>query len=261
MVFPIRTTVTTTTTIAKEELMCGRFTISEVPDELADQCCLIDSVPIEPRYNIAPSQMVPVIAFGSSDGSGACILKPGEGGRPSGRILIHLKWGLVPGWAKDPSIGNRMINARAETVAEKPSYRSAFKRRRCLMLADGFFEWKKQGGSKQPYHIRMQDRSLFAFAGLWEHWSGGDGSIIQSCVLITTTPNELVKEIHDRMPVILPRDRYDAWLDPANQDKDTLKSMLKPHPADDMTAYPVSTRVNNPANDTRDLIESQDMFH
>ena len=240
--------------------MCGRFTISEVPGQLSSQFNLTQGVTIDPSYNIAPSQMVPVILFGSLDGSGACILGPGEGDMVSMRVLVHLEWGLVPGWAKDPSIGSRMINARAETVAEKPSYRSAFRKRRCLVLADGFYEWKRQGGSRHPYHIRMQDRSLFAFAGLWEHWTGSDGSIVRTCALITTHPNDLVKPLHGRMPVILSQDDYAVWLDPSNQDTTRLKSLLRPYPAAGMTACPVSTRVNNPENDSPDLLDPEDFL-
>ena len=238
--------------------MCGRFTISEIPGQLSSQFNLISGVTIEPCYNVAPSHMVPVILFGSSGGNGARILGPGEGNMASGRVLSYLRWGLVPGWAKDPSIGSRMINARAETVAEKPSYRSAFRSRRCLLLADGFYEWKRHGGSRYPYHIRMQDRSLFAFAGLWEDWTGCDGPIIRTCALITTPPNDLVKPLHGRMPAILLQDDYNVWLDPSDQDTTRLKSLLKPYPAAGMTAYPVSSRVNNPVNDSPDLLDPED---
>ena len=147
-----------------------------------------------------------------------------------------------------------MINARAETVAEKPAYRAAFKRRRCLVPASGFYEWRKREGHKQPYYVAMKDFSPFAIAGLWEHWEGGDGSVIESCTLLTTTPNELVEPIHNRMPVIIAREDFDDWLGP-DTGPGTLMHLLRPYPADEMQAYPVSARVNSPANDAPECIE------
>jgi putative SOS response-associated peptidase YedK len=166
--------------------------------------------------------------------------------RDGSRQLSFLHWGLIPSWADDPSIGNRMINARAEGVAEKPSFRAAFKKSRCLVVADGFYEWKKAGKAKQP----------FAFAGLAEHWHRGD-QVIDSCTIITAEPNELMADIHDRMPAILSPDEYDLWLDPEFQGKEKLLSMLRSYPADEMTAYPVSTVVNSPRNEKAECVEAQ----
>jgi putative SOS response-associated peptidase YedK len=195
-----------------------------------------------PRYNIAPSQPVAVVA---NDGLNK---------------LDFFTWGLIPSWAKDPSIGNRMINARAETLAEKPSFRNAFRRRRCLVLADGFFEWQKiqEPGNrlrKQPMYIRLADGRPFAFAGLWESWNNSDGSNILSCTIITTQPNELIASIHDRMPVILPEQRYAEWLQPGEANPANLARLLMPYQASQMTAFPVSTMVNSPANDLPDTIK------
>jgi putative SOS response-associated peptidase YedK len=170
------------------------------------------------------------------------------------RKLEILHWGLIPSWARDPAIGNKMINARAETVPKKPSFRSAFKKRRCLVLADGFYEWQKTDDGKQPYHIKMQDDSPFAFAGLWETWKNGEE--IRSCTIITTDANDLMSEIHHRMPVILHPEDYAMWLDPDFDEKEPLTSLLKPYPADTMEAYAVSRRVNKPSNNEPSIFES-----
>lgn len=218
--------------------MCGRFTLTTPPEMVAELFELAESPELRPRYNIAPTQPVPVV-------------RRDQTGPP--RRLSLLRWGLVPGWANDPSIGSRMINARAETVAIKPAYRAAFRKRRCLVIADGFYEWSKLPGSKgkQPHYIRMRDGGPFAFAGLWERWTGPDRAVIDSCTLLTTAPNELIETLHNRMPAILgPRD-YDAWLDPAAQ---RLEALLRPYPSDEMVASPVGTLVNDPANDTRACI-------
>jgi putative SOS response-associated peptidase YedK len=164
-----------------------------------------------------------------------------------------LRWGLIPSWANDPEIGNRMINARAETVAEKPSYRKAFKKSRCLILADGFYEWQKTDSGKQPFHIRMQDGSPFAFAGLWESWDKGDG--LRSCTIITTDANDLVGEVHNRMPVILHPEDYEMWLDPDFDEREPLTTLLKPFPAEAMETYMVSRRVNKPSNNEPGVVE------
>ena len=163
---------------------------------------------------------------------------------------------MIPSWAKDPSIGNRLINARAETLTEKPSFRSAFRRRRCLVLADGFYEWRQIPGQKGkvPMYIQMKDRELFAFAGLWEHWNAPDGSHILSCTIITTSPNPLMEEIHNRMPVILPKEGYSLWLSPDEEDPQMLSELLRPYPHEEMMAYPVSTMVNSPANESPECI-------
>lgn len=215
--------------------MCGRFTMTVDPAQLQDTFPWLE-VPegIQPRYNIAPTQPVAVV--------------PNNGENR----LEYFQWGLIPSWAKDPSIGNRMINARADTLAEKPAFRAAFRRRRCLVLADGFYEWRKEAGQKvkQPMYIRLKTGEPFAFAGLWEVWNSPDGSQILSCTIITTDPNELVEDIHNRMPVILPRDGYASWLEPSERQPKDLQDLLRPYPSQELEAYPVSTVVNSPGNDT-----------
>ena len=191
-----------------------------------------------PRYNIAPSQEVPAIRQ-----------------ETDGRKAVLLRWGLLPHWARDEKFGYHTINARAETVDKKPAFRSAFKRRRCLITATGFYEWKKLNRHKQPYHIRMKGQELFAFAGLWEHWQSSEGKIIESCTILVTDANEALEPIHDRMPVILDPGNYDTWLDPELQDPAILKPLLKPWPSDRMEYWPVSRRVGNPAHDDPSLIE------
>ncbi len=181
-----------------------------------------------PRYNIAPTQAVIVV---------------GDDGK---RYLKAMRWGLIPSWAKDPSIGNRMINARVETLAEKPAFRAGLKKRRCIIPADGFYEWQKLGKIKQPMRIVLKTREAFGFAGLWEHWRSPDGEEILSCTIITTEANELLKAVHERMPVILTRDAEAAWLDPKTQDVEKLLPLLKQYPAEEMEFYPVSRDVNSP---------------
>jgi putative SOS response-associated peptidase YedK len=166
-----------------------------------------------------------------------------------------LRWGLIPSWADDPGIGSRMINARSETVAEKPSFRRAFKKSRCLMLADGFYEWRKENGGKQPYYVWMKNGGPFAFAWLWESWNKDEGGGIHSCAIITTDANDLMTEIHYRMPVIMPPEYYELWLDPAVREPEELLPLLEPFPAADMEAYPISLRVNSPSNDGPDCVE------
>jgi len=192
---------------------------------------------ITPNYNIAPTQEV------------AAVVEEDEK-----RKLERFHWGLIPSWAKDPAIGNKMINARAETVSEKPSFRKAFKVRRCLILADGFYEWQKMDNGKQPYYIKMQDDSPFAFAGLWEIW-GKNREEIRSCTIITTDANDLMDELHYRMPVILQPEDYGMWLDPDFDEKEPLTSLLKPYPAAAMEAYPVSRGVNKPSNNEPGVVE------
>jgi len=217
--------------------MCGRYTLATPVNVLVEQF-EIDEYPssITSSYNIAPTQEVPAVIAEEEK-----------------RKLEMLRWGLVPAWADDPGIGNRMINARSETVAEKPSFRQAFKQRRCLVLSDGFYEWQQTSDGKQPYYIHMKDGSPFAFAGLWESWRNGEE--IRSCTIITTEANELVGEIHNRMPVILPAGDYDLWLDPELEEREALTSLLGPYPSGDMEAYPVSRRVNRPSNNTPECIE------
>ncbi len=218
--------------------MCGRYTLRTAVDSLLEAFDL-DEYPssITPSYNIAPTQEV------------AAVVEENQK-----RTLEMLQWGLIPSWAKDPDIGNKMINARAETVSEKPSFRSAFKKRRCLIIADGFYEWQKTDNGKQPYHIKMQDNSPFAFAGLWEVWDKY-GEEIRSCTIITTNANDLMDEIHHRMPVILQPENYRRWIDPDFDEKEPLTSLLKPYPADAMEAYPVSRRVNKPSNNDPSILQ------
>lgn len=222
--------------------MCGRFTLTIDPGELQE---LFPSVVIptgmQPRFNIAPSQPIAVIS--SEDP----------------KILTFYQWGLVPSWAKDMQVGNKMINARAETLAEKPSFRNAFRRRRCLILADGFYEWKVTGNTKQPMYIYLQDHQPFAFAGLWEHWHAPDGSELKSCAIITTQPNKLMADIHNRMPVILSPESYDKWLDTTSQDFRFLNSLLVPYANTDMKAHPVSRLVNSPNHDQPECILPQNL--
>jgi putative SOS response-associated peptidase YedK len=219
--------------------MCGRFTLRARSEVIAAAFGLADIPLLGPRYNVAPTQGVAVVRLDRQTGT---------------RRLDLMRWGLVPSWAGDAVIGNRMINARAETVAEKPGYRQAFKARRCLIAADGFYEWMQLGGRKQPYHICFKDDRPFAFAGLWEFWQGAAGSL-ESCALITGEPNELVRPIHGRMPVILRPEDYDFWLDPGVTDAGMLKELLTPYPAAEMVASPVSTLVNAPANDRIECLQ------
>ena len=220
--------------------MCGRFTQTATPEVITEQFDLDEFPLFKPRYNIAPSQQIAAIRLNSEAIKRECVM---------------LRWGLIPSWAKDPKIGNQCINAKAETVAEKPAFRAAFKKRRCLVIADGFYEWQLQGKQKQPMWIGLRDRRPFAFAGLWEHWSPKDGEPIESCTIITTQPNALMESIHTRMPVILDAKDYAAWLDPAFQHVDTLNVLLRPFLAEHMTAFPVSTLVNNPRHDAPQCLE------
>lgn len=218
--------------------MCGRFTLTVPGEQAAQQFGLSDpSVKLAPRYNIAPTQ--PVAAVRAAE---------------TGRELALLRWGLIPPWAKDLSIGARMINARAETAAEKPAFRSAMKQRRCLILADGFYEWQTTGSSKQPFYFRVAGDGPFAFAGLWEHWRSPQGDQIHSCTILTTEANELVRPLHDRMPVILRPEDYGRWLDPALRDAAAVADLLAAYPADAMHTYPVSKSVNRVSNDGAELI-------
>lgn len=220
--------------------MCGRFTLTIDPAQLQEAFpWAVIPNEIHPRFNIAPSQPVAVIP------------NTGDYG------ISMYKWGLIPSWSKDPSIGDRMINARAESLAEKPSFRNAYRRRRCLILADGFYEWKQNPltKSKQPFYIRLKNNQPFAFAGLWELWNSPNGSEIHSCTIITTQPNSLIQSIHNRMPVILPPDAYKQWITPADVPATELGELLIPYPALEMIAYPVSKLVNSPQFDSADLIK------
>jgi putative SOS response-associated peptidase YedK len=217
--------------------MCGRYNLRTPTAQLVEFFDLVLAPDLTPRYNIAPTQPVPAIR---------------RTGR--GRELSLLHWGLIPPWADDPRIGSRMINARAESVATRPAFRGAFRERRCLIPADGFYEWKKTGQAKQPWHLGLKHDRPFAFAGLWEHWRRA-GEAIDSCVIITTAANELAADLHDRMPVILPEEAWARWLDPDCDDPDDLQALLVPFPAGRMRAYPVSTVVNNARNESPECIE------
>ncbi len=216
--------------------MCGRFTLRAPASLIAEQFSLFDLPSLPPRYNIAPTQTVAVVRQVGEPGGAA-------------RELVNLRWGLIPHWAKDPAIGNKMINARSESVAEKPAYRTALRRRRCLVAADGFYEWQPGGRRKQPYFIHMKDDKPFGFAGLWETWEGPENSYIESCTIITTDANALMAPIHDRMPVIVEPTDYDLWLDTSIQDPTRFLPLLRPYQAGLLVAEPVGTRVNSPAND------------
>lgn len=218
--------------------MCGRFAQRRSPKTLAKQFQVTEVPNIEARYNIAPTQNILAVQE-----------------TPDGREMKWLKWGLVPSWAKDASMGARLINARSETVTEKPAFRDAFKRRRCLIPADGFYERQRTADKKQPYFFQLKEERLFGFAGLWDRWKGEDGSVIESCTILTTQANEVLAPVHDRMPVILYQDDYDLWLDEDERKQELLKDLLQPYPASEMISYPVSTLVNSTRNKGADLIE------
>ncbi len=224
--------------------MCGRYSLT-TPMEAVRQLFDFPERPnLALRVNIAPSQDVAAVRLGE-----------GEAGA---RHLVALRWGLIPSWAKEPGIGNRMINARAETIAEKPSFRAAFRRRRCLIPADGFYEWKTEQGRKQPYRIALESGAPFAFAGLWERWEGaGGGGAIESCTIVTTEANERLRTIHHRMPVILPPEAYDLWLDP-DAPGAQAQALLGPAPSEWFTTFRISPKINSSANDDPALIEPLD---
>jgi putative SOS response-associated peptidase YedK len=208
--------------------MCGRYALTSPPTVIAERFGLAWVPDVPPHYNIAPSQMIPVVR---------------ETGK--GRELALLKWGLIPSWARDVSIGMKLINARAETLADKPAFRSAYRRRHCLVPADAFYEWKPVAGRKQPYCIRMRDQALFGMAGLWEHWVAPDGQVVESCTIVTVDANALVAELHDRMPLILAPGDYGAWLNAETREAALPRAV----PAEEMVAYPVSPLVSNARND------------
>jgi len=216
--------------------MCGRFVLHTPPPALADYFD-IDAIPdMAASYNITPSQPV------------AAVRKPGQQ-----REMAMLRWGLVPSWAQELKTNYSMINARAETVAEKPAYRTAFRQRRCLIPADGFYEWKQTPDGKQPYYIRMQQDGVFALAGLWERWEKQD-EVVESCSIIVTQANDTIRPVHDRMPVIIRSSDFDRWLDPECRDAAAMKALLQPWPAGEMTAYPVGKYVNRPVNNDAQCI-------
>ena len=217
--------------------MCGRYSLIAYIGELQERFDFDGSeLTRVPRYNIAPTQMA---------------LSVTNGGRRRGS---YMRWGLIPSWAKSASVGSRMINARAETLAERSSFRTALQRRRCLVLADGFYEWQRKGSSRRPMRIVMASREPFAFAGLWDAWRDPKGEVVRSCAIITTRANELLSPIHDRMPVVLPRELESLWLDHDIQDYAALAGILTPYITDEMEAYEVSSLVNSPANDGPEMV-------
>jgi putative SOS response-associated peptidase YedK len=220
--------------------MCGRYVLYSSTDRIAELLGVAEGPLDRPRYNIAPTQQVLV----------------GRAGAQATRELVFLRWGLVPRLATRGAPDYRMINARAETLLERPAFRIAFRSRRCLIPADGFYEWKKGNGSKQPYYIQKTDGQPFCFAGLWEHWEGEEGTVLESCAIITTTANAALAPLHERMPVILAPEDYAAWLDPQGCDPAQLLPLLRPVPPEAVTAYPVSTLVNHPRNDAPQCIAS-----
>jgi putative SOS response-associated peptidase YedK len=219
--------------------MCGRYTLSSGGEELALLFDLSEIPFVSPRYNMAPTQEAAVVR----------VERPGEP-----RRLGMLRWGLIPYWAKEASIGNRMINARSESVAEKPAYRWSFRKQRCLIPADGFYEWKKEGKAKQPYFIHRKDGKPLAFAGLWARWQNPEKGPTDTFTILTTGSNELIRPLHDRMPVILDPKDFDLWLDPEVEDREKLEPLLAPFDSGQMETFPVSRSVNSPAYDAADCI-------
>ena len=226
--------------------MCGRFTLTSNMDELQARFDFeARDLVFRPRYNVAPTQGV-VAVLSDRD-------------NPGRNRAEMMRWGLIPFWAKDAKIGARMINARAETVAQKPAFRNALGKRRCLILADGFYEWRKEEKGKTPMYITSRDKAPFAMAGLFETWKSPEDEIIRSCTIITTSPNSLMEQIHDRMPVILPREAEATWLDQQVEDQQALTSLLVPYPAEEMEAYVVSTLVNSAKNDFPECLMPADL--
>jgi putative SOS response-associated peptidase YedK len=219
--------------------MCGRYALTTPASELATRFGLDEIVDVAPRYNISPGTEIPTIRHS-----------------PEGKRVMHLlRWGLVPHWAKDPGVGAKLSNARGETVAEKPSFREAFKRRRCLVPADGFYEWKNEGRQKQPYFFSLKTGEPFGLGGVWESWRAQNGDVLRTCCLITTGPNEIMLPVHDRMPVIVSPDDYAAWL--TGEANDAL-DLVRPYPPDEMQAWAVSKRVSRSGEEGADLIRPDD---
>jgi putative SOS response-associated peptidase YedK len=215
--------------------MCGRYMLTTPVDALRQLFLFTERPNLGPRYNIAPTQDVPIVRLSRAGDA---------------RELIMVRWGLVPYWAEDVAIGNRLINARCETIERTPAFREAYRWRRCLVPADGFFEWRKDGKARQPLLVRRRDRVPFAFAGLWERWKQSDGNVLRSCTIVTCPPNALVAPVHNRMPVILAPEDFARWLDPEAAGRE----LLKPCPPEWLEAYEVSPRVNSPQNDDPECI-------
>jgi putative SOS response-associated peptidase YedK len=218
--------------------MCGRFDLHAEPVRIQKDFCINNfSVPYEPSYNIAPARQIIIV---KDDGK---------------RYLSRCRWGFIPSWADDPDIGYKMINARAETVAEKPAFREAFSRHRCLVIANGFFEWLREGKTRTPYYVRLKSEALIGFAGLYGLWKSPEGEEILSCAIITTESNDLIRPIHDRMPVIIPKDKEDIWLSPDITDKKRLMPLLTPYQSEEMEMFKVSSSMNSPEKDNPEIIE------
>jgi putative SOS response-associated peptidase YedK len=221
--------------------MCGRFVLVGSLAAIAGGFDVDESsLPgdFRPRYNIAPGQDILAVV------------------RDKANRLVSFRWGLIPAWSKDPAVGNRMINARAETLAEKPSFRSAFEKRRCLVIANGFYEWRREGRGKIPVYISLKSGAPFGFAGLYETWVSPAGDKVDSCAIITTASNGLLADIHDRMPAIIAKEDRARWLDPSVRDKNLLMALLRPYPSEEMTFHDVSAKVNSPGHDSADLIDA-----
>lgn len=222
--------------------MCGRFTLRTPASELVEIFRLVRNMEFSPRYNIAPTQ--PVAAVRQT---------------PTGREMVALHWGLIPWWSKDRRGAARMINARSETVATKPAFRTLFRSRRCLIPADGFYEWQKTTGrSKQPYFISLREERPFAFAGLWDRWEDPESSVVESCTILTTDTNDLLRDLHDRMPVILNPEDYDRWLASETDDPECLSALLAPYPSERMQLWPVGMVVSNARNDVPECVRPRD---
>jgi len=222
--------------------MCGRYTLKTPAEAIARQFQLLAGLELPPRFNVAPTQMAPIVRIAGEAGA---------------REMVPMRWGLIPSWARDPSVGQRMINARCETAATKPSFRAAFKRRRCLVPADGFYEWRREGRAKQPFHITLAEGQPFAMAGLWERWGEGDEAL-ETFTILTTEANDLLRSLHDRMPVILAAANYDLWLDPEFQGQDALQGLLGPWPSDAITMRPVNRWVNSPGHEGPQCLDPPD---
>lgn len=218
--------------------MCGRFTQRQPAARLKKGFSVEEVPEVEARYNISPTQGI-----------------LGVRQTPDGREMGLLKWGLIPSWAKDPSIGVKLINARSETVTEKPSFREAFKKRRCIIPADGFYEWQRTEGRKQPFFFHLRDDRPFGFAGLWDRWRNKEGGIIETCTILTTEANGILMPVHDRMPVILHPEDYELWLDEDVRESDLRLELLQPFPASEMSGYPVSASVNSPHSQGVELMQ------
>ena len=214
--------------------VCNRYRLTHSKRDLADGFQAFEEIDDHPRYNVAPTQ--PVLTVRKEQDQKV-------------RRFTTMRWGLIPSWAKDPSIGVRTLNARSETVTTKPAFRESILTKRCLIPADGFYEWQRMGSVKQPYCFEVGEGQVFAFAGLWDHWKSPDGEVIESCTILTTTPNSLVADLHNRMPVIVAPEKYDVWLDPDVTDFEAIRDVLKPYDSELMRRYPVSMRLNNSQND------------